>query len=113
MIKIPIDPALFFQSLEMSLDGLSYQIETRYQQRDDSYYLSVSTSAGDAVFTGCRVVVDRALGAEYRGFNELAGRIVAYDASGKRLDPKRGDLGARVQIYYLTNAEIAEIAGLA
>ena len=82
MIKIPIDPALFSQSVEMTLDGISYEISTRYQQRDDSYFLDVVTGDGKAVFSGFRVVVDLAIGSEIRGLLEPAGRFFAYDASG-------------------------------
>lgn len=107
MLKIPIDPTLVSQQISQVLDGVSYLLQFDYVVRNDSYYLTVKLADSTPIIDNVRIVVDTALGTRSRSDDEIAGRLFAFDSSNNREDPRKGDLGSRVGLFYFTQDEIA------
>lgn len=105
MLILPLtsDPESDF---EVELEGRSYIFRFRFNVRDGCWYFDLSTAEGVSLRAGVRVVLETPL---LRGVStELPpGQLFASDSTGKQVPPGADDLGQRVQVYYLTAAELA------
>lgn len=111
MDLIRIDPREPVQRLQAVLDGTTYQIDLTWQPRDQTWRMNFCRANGDPI------VIRRAL---FSGGFPLAGCVSDYrptggllvvDLSGNNVDPGEFDLGDRVQLVYMTQAEF-EAAGV-
>lgn len=89
------------------LDGVSYIFGVSYNERTESYYVDVFTSEGVEVVKGLRVVCDFALARRYRKEGFPDGVVVARSlVAGNDEAPKFGELGARVRVLFIPEADI-------
>lgn len=103
---IPTSTDLTHYDMQVVLDGTTYTLELRWNTRASAWFMHIFTEAGDPIVCGVRVVVDQPLGARTRDARRPSGFMFAVDTSGKHVDPTIDDLGERVQIIYLTAAEL-------
>lgn len=111
MPLIPInrnaDDASHFD-LQAELDGTTYTLEFRWNVRMGAWFMNVLDAEGDAAhLVGARCVADYALPA--RTSRTPPGLFVFVDtgaAEGEGEDPGFDDLGSRVQLWYLPEAEL-------
>lgn len=114
VLRIEADRGRFW--VRERLDGVFYTLRGYWNAEDEPtnggfWSLSIvdlegnERLSGRAIRTGVNVIEDL-------GDPELPpGAIVAVDTSGKHLDPGRDDLGSRVQLVYLTAAEVEAAGG--
>ncbi len=114
-LLIPIRPDLDHFEETVTLDGVSFDLLFRWNNRDDCWYLSIFDPTVEENADGSRtptlgsipILTGWALLAQYRMRERPLGDIIVFDTSGQGLDPGRRDLGSRVLLVYYTADEIA------
>jgi hypothetical protein len=98
-----------FFDLQAVLDGVTYTLEFRWNVRMGAWFMNVLDAEGvNPTMLGVRLVVDYALGWQ-RPDRAPPGVFIAIDtgaAEGEGQDPGFDDLGNRVQLWYVPEAEI-------
>jgi hypothetical protein len=85
---------------QVELDGVVYEFDVTWNQRDGAWYLSLSDAEGKPIASGLRIVVDFPL-LHYVGHpDKPPGTLMAIDTSGSGVDPGLSELGGRVQLVY-------------
>ena len=112
MIIIPInsEDAAWVQSVQ--LEGRSYQMRFYYVDRTSSWYGSIRTAEGDPIISGQRLTASWHLWANIPDTRLPPGVFLVEDLSGQDLSPGRDDLGTRVELWYLTAEEKAEVEAI-
>jgi len=100
-IVLPVTAEAPFYDLEVTLEGATYRLELRWNERAQAWFLALYDAAGDVLAAGRAV----ALGADLRGRSADArlppGILLAVDTSGENRDAGRDDLGERVKLLYV------------
>ncbi len=105
-VVIPLRSDLPHFDLQVELEGTTYTLELRWNTRAEAWFLMVIDAQGETVIrSGLRVVADHPLRL-YEADRQPPGLLVAADTSGAGEDPGLHDLGARVQLFYFTAAEL-------
>ena len=111
-LRLPVNPTLAHSSFEVVLDGATYTLEFRWNERAAAWFFSVYDAAG-ALLVVRKVVLSgpdnfRLLG-RFRDARLPLGDFLAVDTSQTWVEPGLGDLGARVEFIYLEAADFAAI----
>lgn len=88
-----------------SLDGVDFLFEFRWNEREQRWYMDLYEADGTPVVTGIKVVADWSLLRLVVRDLRPAGEIYSYDTTGEG-DPRLGDLGTRVRLIYIPEAEL-------
>lgn len=104
-LRIPLQPGLPHYTIQAELDGTTFTFEFRWNARAAAWFMHLQDAEGVHLVSGVRVVVNWPLVSRYKGEELPAGTLMAIDTSGELEDPGLTDLGARVQLVYLTAAE--------
>lgn len=100
-VTIPVTADTPHFDFDVVLEGATYGLELRWNERVSLWLLSVYDAAGALLAAGRPVV----LGAELLGRSGNAdlppGDLFAIDTSGKDLEAGRLDLGTRVLLAYI------------
>jgi hypothetical protein len=98
-----------FYTMTTVLDGTDYLFEFRYNQRENCWYFSVSTTDGVALVSGVKIVSNRPLLSRFADVRLPPGMLVAFANTTDASPPGLADLGEdrRVTLIYYTAAEIA------
>ena len=106
MIQIPTRSDLPFYDLQVTLDGVTYTLEFRWNVRAAGWFMAILDAEGVNVLrAGIRLVANWPLEA-YRADRQPRGVLMALDTSSSGLDPGRDDLGDRVQLVYISADEL-------
>lgn len=109
-VEIPIDEAGPHISQVTELEGTSYVFVFRWNEREQRWYLDLRDTDGASIVVGQKIVANwpilRLVVDEGR---RPPGEIIVQDTSGRGRDPRLGDLGTRVRLIYLTEAEVAAL----
>jgi len=117
MLLLPLTPDADAYEMEFLLDSINVVLRFRYNERDDTHYLSVftpSVSQGSdgsrvALVSGLPVLSGQSLLLDVRAEGLPPGMLFALDTQSQNKDAGRGELGARVQVFYVTEEELALI----
>lgn len=106
-VILDVDPTISHQTFPgMLLSGQTYDLELRYNETCDSWFLTVTESAGRVpVIIGRRVAVGVYIGRQSGHPLFANGAFIAVDTEGGE-DPGRYDLGRRVILGYWTFQEL-------
>lgn len=108
---IPLDPTLRYFDFQAPLDGVTYTIELRWNQRIAAWFIRVLDEQGDGVLMGdTKVVANWPIAAYFTG-RQPPGAFVFVDSTGAGIDPGLNDLGARVIMTYNDAAELGLSSG--
>lgn len=105
-IVVPCRPDLTHYDMSLVLDETTYILEFRWSTREGSWYIDLKEQDETPITMGVKVVPNLPLGARHQDLRRPPGWFVARDTSGKGLPPGQRDLGDRVQLYYLTKADL-------
>lgn len=92
------------------LDGETFGLRARYNNRVDSWFLTLIDADGSIIVGSRRVTVGNLLFPWLVGRNRPAGQLLAIDTEDEDGDPGRHDLGSRVLVMY-ADADELEAAG--
>lgn len=98
-----------FQSFDVILDGSSYTIALHWNERVDSWFMSLADATGSPIISGIRVVTGRPLLRDFVDVRLPRGQMLCVDTHGEDKDPGYDDFGedSRCALLYLTEAEVA------
>lgn len=88
------------------LDGAYYGIRMLYNTRGRYWTISMSNSEGDQILDGIKLVEGQDLIAQFKDTRLPPGQLIVDDTAGLDLDPGRYDLGRRVRIVYVEEADL-------
>ena len=104
---IPIDAKLGVNRVRVRLDGVFFRLRFQWSGRFLTWSMSLESDDGVAILQSARVTADAGITLSQTQAGMPRGEIVPVDTSGRGADPGREDLGTRVLIVYLTEAELA------
>lgn len=109
MFFIPCAPAGQSEWTQVTaLDGRSYQLTFRWNQRDGHWLLDLADAAGTPIRSGMLLASAAVLLAGCRDARRPPGELVVVDSSGALdVDPGFTDLGSRFLLGYADAAELA------
>lgn len=95
------------ERITTSIEGRTISMRIRYSSESEAWHLDLAeTQPGTdetPLLSGRRITLGNDL---LRGLSLGLGALYAIDTTGSGVDPGAGDLGSRVQIYHLTDAEL-------
>lgn len=103
---LPLRPDLPHYLFQVELEGRTYTLELRWNERAAGWFLSVLTADEVPILQGRRVVVGFPLLARFRDFRLPPGELEAIDTTGAGRDPGLTELGARVQLMYTDSTSL-------
>jgi len=108
---IPFTPGDPNQDLTVTLDGEPWGIVARWNGRDNAWYLDIYEADRKPIAMSIKVVLGVKLGRKYthRFFSNRA--LIAWDESNTGIEAGLDDLGSRVSVIYMTEADLA-LAGM-
>jgi hypothetical protein len=118
VIPTSFDPAVPFYQQETTLEGRSYLLTFRFNTRANKWFLDIADESGSPIAEGDTIVANWPLFRKVVDSRLPPGMLLALDRSHddpaegfKRLYTAPGltELGTRVQLVYLTAAEVADL----
>lgn len=109
-LKIPIKVTSPDFSFPIELDGATWIFRFRWNHRMEQWRMDVFDAEGNALVRSVGVVINTPLLNRFAYMGNLPpGVLMALDNSGQTLDATYDDFGTRVELFYLTAEERAEI----
>jgi len=106
MLVLPLPTGNPYFSVDVELDTLNYVLEFAWNERASAWFVSMTTSGGDVIFSGRKLVLDWPLWFRVVDNRLPGGILLATDTSGVGLEAGVNDLGARVEVAYVTAEEV-------
>jgi hypothetical protein len=103
LLNIPCRPDLTFYQMQVVLDGVTYTLVFRWNDRESSWYMDILSENEDPIVTSIKVVIGTYLG--WRSRLGPPGRFLTFDTTNLDKAPDQADLGDRVQLYYVPVGE--------
>lgn len=91
----------------INLDGTIYQLSFRWNSRMLKWFIALALEDGTPIVDMRPVIADWPPFARFRRPNIPKGELIFIDTSGSNTDPGHDDLGDRVILVYLEEADIA------
>lgn len=110
-IQLPIPtPVRPFVSVKVALDGVTFEVRVRWNERAERWFFSLYDAEERVLAPSRAVVLGFPLLARFvRNRQRLpAGQIVAVDTADTGVEPGLDELGTRVQLIYVTAAELSQ-----
>lgn len=107
---IPKDGNYRFSSTLVTPTGsATYTFDVRWNTRDDAWRFDMYDPDGILMVAGVKIVLNVPLGrrSAHSFFNNNS--IIAMDSSLSGLDPNYDDLGTRVVVWHLTDADLMSL----
>lgn len=108
MRTIPIDPAAGRQTLTCLLDGIDLTLDVRWNERAGAWTITFSDDQG-VILAARRVAIGVAMLARESSPRLPPGELMPVASTSPEVEPGRDDLGGRVQLVYLSAAELVGI----
>jgi hypothetical protein len=93
----------------VSIEETNFEFEFRWNAREESWTMDIRTELGVDIIAGVKVIPDWDLLGRFTSELLPTGKFLAFDTSGGGLPPGLQDLGDRVQLLYMTEAELAAL----
>lgn len=104
---IPIPTGANAVAARVPLDDEYFVLTFRWNHRAQRWYMDVADTTGVMVASGLAVCADTPLTAHLAGYDRMPrGILVAVDGTDSGIDPGLEELGQRVKIVYLEEADL-------
>lgn len=107
---LELDPTQEYVETQFQLDGETFTFLVRWNERIDSWILSIYETDGTPIAVGRRITVGNFLFPWLVGSNRPSGQLMALDTKEEDVDPGHDDMGTRVKLFYI-DAEEMEALG--
>lgn len=107
MQVVPTRQDAHWYSLTLDLDGATYTLELRWNERAGAWSLTVRDVAETVLAAGLRLVVDVPLLARHTDARLPRGQFLCVDTQGEGGTPGLTDLGTRFLLLYVPRADMA------
>lgn len=109
-LVIPCRTDLTHYDMDVVLDGATFNLEFRWNTREQSWYVSLRAEDLTPLWLGKKVALGALIGARSRAAGRPPGFFVARDTSNSGAPPGQKELGSRVEFAYVTGAEADGLA---
>jgi len=117
MLQLPLTPTVDSYEMEFLLDGVPVVFKFDYNERDQMHYISAydpatptqNDGSRDAIVAGLPILSGQSLFLTLKLDGLPPGILFALDTQNDDRDAGRGELGARVRLIYVTEAELSDI----
>lgn len=103
---LELDSTHEYSETSFDLDGVIFTLQTRYNPRSDSWYLSLFAGDGTPICLGRRITVNNILFPWLAADSKPAGALIAVDSQDEDKDPGEDELSTRVLIMYADADEL-------
>jgi len=111
VFELPTSVTSPFYVFQVPLDEVSFQLEFKFNERDQAWYLSILDPAGNDLRTGLRVVSDWTLLRLWAEIDKRpAGEMIAVAQGGIARPALIDELGKEIIFTYLDAAEIQAVS---
>jgi hypothetical protein len=107
-VKIPLR-ALPAYTQDVSLEGSAYKFRVKLNYRGQYYTLDILTKEGVDIVTGMKLALNAQLLRAHPGLGLPPGELFVLDVSGSNDVIAGDDIQDRIELTYLTEAELAAI----
>lgn len=92
----------------IALDGVTFQLFFKYNQREDFYYVDILDLEGTPIRSGIKIVVNYPLLKRCVLLESPAGELLAVDTSARPQDPGKDSFGKDQFLLYEQEASVPE-----
>lgn len=110
---VPIQQSTPNYRIGVTLVGVAYWLDLRWNTRDAAWYLDVYDANEKPICNGIKIVIGTFLGRTCNVAPFTQGVFVAFDTSGAGLDAGFDDFGKRVQLAFLPVTDLLAVEQLA
>lgn len=103
---LPTDTTLARYTFEVTLANTNFKFGFEWNERAQFWTMDVMLPDGTPLAMGVKVCLGTSLIGRYKDARLPAGDIACLDTSGQRIEPGFSDLGNRVLVMFIPNAEI-------
>lgn len=86
---------------QTNLDGAVFDLQLFWNNRSQSWFLSLYDAQGAAIFEGKKVVAGASFLDRIQNDDAPAGTLLAFDTTGAGHKPGLQELGRRVKLFYV------------
>jgi hypothetical protein len=104
MVEIPLALDVPYFEQETQLDGVTYLLTFRWNDRQEMWFLTVSDIDGDAIVSGLAMVQNWSLLRLVTDERRPPGRLVVFNTENR--DPTLTDFGRSAALIYLEEADL-------
>ena len=106
-VALPLIPSVPNYRVSTALENTQYIFDVRWNSRDLSWYLDISTETDEPIRVGMRIMLGTILGARSTDPRMPPGMLIAADLTNTGIDAGFDDLGTRIAVLYYTLDEAA------
>lgn len=100
-LVLPLDSVDPHYTVTIKLEGVRYRLGMDWNEREGSWYMSLTQENGTAIASGLRVVPDWPLLRRVTGSARPPGEMVFRNTGSEDAEPGRNDIGEMfVPLYY-------------
>lgn len=99
-LVLPTRTDLDNYTVDVSLEGVTYQLTMQWNYRESAWYLTIADEAGEVLVGGIKLVIDYPLLTLAGHPDKPPGQLYAIDTSKQGLPPGLTELGERVLLLY-------------
>jgi hypothetical protein len=100
VLPTPAAPWPYKWTASYTLEGVNYQLQFNWNDRDGFWYLSVGAPDLSTQAQGIALRLGTDKLEHFKYADVPPGRLDVVDTSGRFVEPTRADMGARVLLYY-------------
>lgn len=97
---VPINVKLPWQQYKITLSGVIFTLEVKYNVRMDRWILNINDASGVQVLQGMILLINRNITGQYRTLKIPVGVFFATDDTGKETQPNRNSFGVDHTLFY-------------
>lgn len=105
---IPTRGDLLNYDQSVTLDGVVFNLQFRFNQRDDAWTLNVLDESQNRIKSGIKLVANFPLLRLVRDLRRPAGELVSLDVRVLPAPPRQEELGDIIDLAYTDEAGVAE-----
>lgn len=104
--QIPIQQNVANCRVGVSLLGVAYWFDFRWNALDESWWLDVSDAVENPIRTGIKCVIGTFLGRTCQAPPFSQGALICYATTGAAVDAGLSDFGTRVKMVFVPTADL-------
>lgn len=107
--RVPLQTSVPSFTQRTSLDGVTFEFEIRWNERESAWYMAIADADGVALRSGVRMAVRWPLLKSVADARRPGGELYLLDIDESGAEAGFDDLGVRTLLFYITAAEVADL----
>jgi hypothetical protein len=101
LFTIPINVKLPWQQFKITLSGVIFTLEIRYNGRMDRWVMNINDASGNQILQGIVLLISRDLTSQYVTLSIPTGVFFATDDTKKDIQPGQNSFGVDHSLFYV------------